>query len=145
MTKSTLRTVVLVMLIAAAGLYLYTDQQRQRYQQTAAPAVSRILTDISSWEKDILIGHLAAETRQVLTDQQLQKLLTHYQQFGQLQSIGELHYSRIMGVFSLFGDTRINYSGTAVFASGPANINITLTPHGSGFLIYNFTLSSQQQ
>lgn len=142
MNNDQLRTVSLVLLVIFAGLYFYTYRQQTFYDQSALPAVERIVREISQWQKQPLIDNLSDEARQTLTDEQLDQLLNHYRKFGELKSIGELQFSKLASALSLFGARRINYQGTAIYSGGPADINITVVPYGNDYRIYNFALSA---
>jgi hypothetical protein len=141
MQIQTLRLIVFSMLTLVVMLFFYTSQQKTYYQKTALPAVGQILTEISSWEKQALYRHLAPETQQTVNDVQLEELLQQYRPFGRFRSIEELDFSRTISAFSLFGEERVNYSGTVNFEAGLVNINITLVARRGFFLIYNFALT----
>ncbi|SES80305.1 hypothetical protein SAMN05216326_10432 [Nitrosomonas marina] len=141
MQTHTLRFIIAILLTVVIMLYFYTDREKKQYSQSAEPAVAQILAEISTWEKEPLLRHLAPEAKQTITDEQLDQLLDHYRSFGRFYSIDELDFSRISSVFSLFGEKRLNYSGVAEYSSGPININITLVERGGYYLVYNFTLS----
>ena len=136
-----LRLIVFIMMTLVVMLYFYTSQQKTYYQRTALPAVGQILTDISSWEKQALLRNLTPEAQQTVSDAQLEELLNRYRQLGRFRSLEELDFSRTVSAFSLFGEKRVNYSGTANFDAGLVNVNITLVARGGFFLIYNFSLT----
>ncbi|MCB1948051.1 hypothetical protein [Nitrosomonas sp.] len=141
MQVHTLRFIIAVLLTIVVMLYFYTDREKKHYSQSAEPAVAQILAEISTWEKEPLLRHLAPEARQTITDEQLEQLLDHYRSFGRFYSIDELDFSRTASAFSLFGEKRLNYSGVADYSTGPINVNITLVERGGYYLVYNFTLS----
>ncbi len=141
MSTEQLRMVSLILLTLFFALYFYTDRQQEIHDRSARPAAERLLRDISQWDKALLLEQLSREARASTSDRQLDQLLEHYRGFGELQSIGELQFSKLASALSLFGDDKINYEGTATYSSGPVNINITLVPEGSGYKVYNFTLS----
>ena len=141
MQVQTLRFIVFTLLTLVVMLYFYTGQQKTYYQGTALPAVGKILTEISSWEKHALLRNLTPEAQQAVSDAQLEELLNQYRRFGRFHSVEELNFSRMMSAFSLFGEKRVNYSGVAKFDAGLVNINITLVARGGFFLIYNFSLT----
>lgn len=137
----TLRIIVALLLTLVVMLYFYTDREKSYYTKTAEPVIARILTEISSWEKQKLLLHLAPEAKQTINDEQLDELLKLYRGFGRFQSIQELNFSRTVSAFSLMGEKRINYSGRAKFDAGLVSLNITLIERGGFFLVYNFTLA----
>ena len=137
----TLRIIVALLLTLVVMLYFYTDREKSYYTKTAEPAIARILTEISSWEKQKLLLHLAPEAKQTINDEQLDELLKLYRGFGRFQSIQELNFSRTVSAFSLMSEKRINYSGIAKFDAGLVSLNITLIERGGFFLVYNFTLA----
>ena len=137
----TLRIIVALFLTSVVMLYFYTDREKSYYTKAAEPAVAQILTEISSWEKQKLLLHLAPEAKQTINDEQLDELLKQYRGFGRFQSIQELNFSRTVSAFSLVGEKRINYSGIAKFDTGLVSLNITLIERGGFFLVYNFTLA----
>ena len=141
MQVQTLRIIVAILLTLVAMLYFYTNREKDYYSKSAEPAVTQILTEISSWKKQALLIHLAPEAKQTVNDEQLEKLMNLYRSFGRFQSIQELDFSRTASAFSLVGEKRINYSGIANFDTGPVRLNITLVERGGFFLIYNFTLA----
>lgn len=141
MQIQTLRIIVAILLTLVAMLYFYTNREKDYYSKSAEPAVTQILTEISSWKKQALLIHLAPEAKQTVNDEQLEKLMNLYRSFGRFQSIQELDFSRTASAFSLVGEKRINYSGIANFDTGPVRLNITLVERGGFFLIYNFTLA----
>lgn len=145
MQIQTLRIIVAMLLTLVAMLYFYTNREKDYYSNSAEPAVAQILTEISSWEKRVLLTHLAPETKQTVDDEQLEKLLGIYRSFGRFRSIQELNFSRTVSAFSLMGEKRINYSGIADFDAGPVSLNITLIERGGFFLVYNFTLVRVKQ
>jgi hypothetical protein len=145
MQIQTLRIIVAMLLTLVAMLYFYTNREKDYYSKSAEPAVAQILTEISSWEKRVLLTHLAPETKQTVDDEQLEKLLGIYHSFGRFRSIQELNFSRTVSAFSLMGEKRINYSGIADFDAGPVSLNITLIERGGFFLVYNFTLVKAKQ
>lgn len=145
MQIQTLRIIVAMLLTLVAMLYFYTNREKDYYSKSAEPAVAQILTEISSWEKRVLLTHLAPETKQTVDDEQLEKLLGIYRSFGRFRSIQELNFSRTVSAFSLMGEKRINYSGIADFDAGPVSLNITLIERGGFFLVYNFTLVKAKQ
>ncbi|WP_258363677.1 hypothetical protein [Nitrosomonas ureae] len=136
-----LRFIVAVLLTLVAMLYFYTNREKDYYSKSAEPAIAQILTEISSWEKQVFLHHLAPEAKQAINDEQLDKLMDVYRSFGRFQSIEALNFSRTVSAFSLVGDKRINYSGIANFDAGPISLNITLIEWGGFFLVYNFTLA----
>lgn len=141
MSKSHLRIATLFLLTLSIGLYFYTDAQQDYYDQYAKPAAETILTDISRWEAAALRQHLSQEATQTLTPSQLEQLLNHYRQFGELQQLNTLEFSRLASALSIFGQPRINYQTNAQFSNGAAHINLTLTQEPSGYKIYNLTIN----
>lgn len=141
MQVQTLRIIVAVFLTLAMMLFFYTGREKDFYSRSAEPAISQILKDISSWDKSVLLLHLAPETKEVINDDQLEKILVRYRQFGRFKTIRELNFSRMASAFSLLGEKHINYSGTADFEAGLISLNITLVERGGFFLVYNFALS----
>ena len=141
MQIQTLRFIVAVLLTLVVMLYFYTNREKDFYSKSAEPAIAQILTEISSWEKQVFLHHLAPEAKQTISDDQLDKLMDLYRSFGRFQSIEALNFSRTVSAFSLVGEKRINYSGIANFDAGPVNLNITLIERGGFFVVYNFTLA----
>jgi hypothetical protein len=141
MQTQTLRIIIAILLTLVIMLYFYTNREKDYYSKSAEPAVAQILTEISGWEKQALLIHLAPETKQTVSEEQLDKLMNLYRSYGRFRSIQELNFSRTVSAFSLLGDKHINYSGTANFDAGLVNLNITLIERGGFFLIYNFTLA----
>lgn len=141
MQVQTLRLITAVLVIIVFMLYVHTNSEQRFYSKTAEPAVAQILTEISTWQEEPLIRHLAPEARETIIDEQLKQLLDRYREFGWFYSINELNFSRTASVFSLFGDKRINYSGVADYSTGPVSLNITLIERGGYFLVYNFSLA----
>ncbi|MBL4828239.1 MAG: hypothetical protein JKY66_11115 [Spongiibacteraceae bacterium] len=145
MNTKQLRFVSIGLLILLAGFYLYTDRQQHYYQSRALPAARQMLLDITQWEKSALTKHLSEEALQTINDQQLNKLLDHYRQFGKFQSLGALNFSRLTSALSLFGEKRINYAGSVQFDSGSAQLNMTLVElkvpnKPEQFKIYNLSI-----
>ncbi|MBS0498045.1 MAG: hypothetical protein JSR51_10420 [Proteobacteria bacterium] len=145
MQTQTLRAVVALLLTLVVMLYFYTNREKDYYSKSAEPAIAQILSDISSWEKQKILIHLAPEAKQTITDEQLDELLKQYRSFGRFQSIQELNFSRTVSAFSLVGEKRINYSGLAKFDAGSVSLNVTLIERGGFFLIYNFALAKVKQ
>ena len=145
MRVQTLRIIMAILLTLAIMLYFYTNREKDYYSKSAEPAVAQILAEISSWEKQALMIHLAPEAKQAVNDEQLDKLMNFYRGFGRFRSIQELNFSRTVSAFSLVGEKRINYSGTANFDTGLVNLNITLVERGGFFLVYNFTLTKSTE
>ncbi|QOJ25068.1 MAG: hypothetical protein HRU78_13810 [Gammaproteobacteria bacterium] len=145
MRVQTLRLIIAILLTTMVMLYFYTSREKDYYSKSAEPAISQILSDISSWEKQKLLIHLAPEAKGTINDEQLEELLKQYRGFGRFQSIQELNFSRTVSAFSLLTEKRINYSGIAKFDSGPISLNITLIERGGFFLVYNFSLARAQQ
>ena len=141
MRIQTLRMIVAVLMTAVVMLYIYTDREKDYYKKSAEPAVTQILTEISNWKKETLLKHLAPEAKQIISEEQLEKLLQQYQKLGRFRSVKEINFSRTASAFSLMGEKRINYSGIANFDKAAANLNITLIERGGFFLMYNFTLA----
>jgi len=141
MRIQTLRMIVAVLMTAMVMLYIYTDREKEYYKKSAEPAVTQILTEISNWKKETLLKHLAPEAKQIISEEQLEKLLQQYQKLGRFRSVKEINFSRTASAFSLMGEKRINYSGIANFDNAAANLNITLIERGGFFLMYNFTLA----
>ncbi len=145
MQVQTLRAIVALLLTLVVMLYFYTNREKDYYSKSAEPAIAQILTDISSWEKQKILIHLAPEAKHTITDEQLDELLKLYRSFGRFQSIQELNFSRTVSAFSLVGEKRINYSGLAKFDAGSISLNITLIERGGFFLVYNFALAKAKQ
>ncbi len=141
MKPSNLRIMTLLLLAMCVGMYLYTEEQKDYYDRVAIPIATNILTEISRWEKSVLLDHLSLDAQKTLDDSQLETLLLHYQKFGQLKTVDNFQFSRVASALSLFGDRKINYSADATFSSGTAAINITLIAEGNSFKIYNFTVT----
>ena len=144
MQTQTLRIITAALVIVFIMLYMHTNSEQRFYSKTAEPAVAQILAEISTWQEEPLIRHLAPEARETITDEQLKQLLDRYREFGWFYSINELNFSRTASVFSLFGDKRINYSGVADYSTGPVSLNITLIERGGYFLVYNFSLARSE-
>ncbi|MEK6595613.1 MAG: hypothetical protein AABZ18_03755 [Pseudomonadota bacterium] len=145
MQIQTLRIIIAILLTLVIMLYFYTNREKDYYSKSAEPAVAQILTEISSWEKQALLIHLAPEAKQTVSDEQLDQLMNFYRSFGRFRSIQELNFSRTVSAFSLVGEKRLNYSGAANFDTGLVNLNITLIERGGYFLIYNFTLAKGKE
>lgn len=141
MQTQMLRIIIAILLTSVMMLYFYTNREKDYYSRGAEPAVAQILTEISSWEKQALLIHLAPEAKQTVGDEQLGKLMNLYRGFGRFRSINEINFSRTVSAFSLVGEKRINYSGVANFDAGLVNFNVTLVERGGFYLIYNFTLA----
>lgn len=141
MQNQWLRIIVFILLTGIVAIYFYTGRQEDHYSTSAPKAINQILTEISSWEKPVLLRHLADETKQTINDDQLDQLFKMYKSFGRFRSINELSFSRAASAFSLIGEKRINYAGTAHFDTGLVNINMTLVERGGYFKIYNFALT----
>lgn len=141
MQTQTLRAIVALLLTLVVMLYFYTNREKDYYSKSAEPAITQILADISSWEKQKILIHLAPEAKQTISDEQLDELLKLYRSFGRFQSIEELNFSRSVSAFSLVGEKRINYSGLAKFDAGSVSLNITLIERSGFFLVYNFALA----
>lgn len=141
MQVQTLRLITALFLIVFIMLFMHTNSEQRYYSKTAEPAVTQIFADISSWQKESLLRHLAPEAKEIVTDEQLNQLLDRYREFGWFYSINEINFSRTASVFSLFSDKRINYSGIADYSTGPVSFNITLVERGKYFLVYNFSLA----
>ena len=107
-------------------LYMHTNSEKRYYSKTAEPAVEKIMAEISTWQEEPLLRHLAPEAKETITDEQLKQLLDQYREFGWFYSVSELNFSRTASVFSLFGDKRINYSGLIDYSTGSVSLNITL-------------------
>ncbi len=135
-----LRTITLFLLVICIALYFYADNQQDAYDAQVRPVAEQLLFDISDWQQEHLLNHLSPQAKETLTDEQLNKLLAHYRQFGTLESIDDLEFSKLASVLSLLGDTRINYRSDASFSEGRAHINLTLVPAGNSFQIYNFSI-----
>ncbi|MBL8497203.1 hypothetical protein ABF87_03685 [Nitrosomonas sp. JL21] len=144
MQVQTLRIIVAAFLTFAIMLFFYTGRERDHYSRSAEPAITQILKEISSWDRSVVLLHLAPETKQVINDEQLENILTQYRQFGRFKTIQELNFSRMASAFSLLGEKHINYSGTADFDAGLISLNITLVERGGFFLVYNFALSKSK-
>ena len=142
MPTNYLRISVLMMLALFTGLYFYTNNQQQNYQAIAEPAAKKILLDISSWQAADMRRYLSPAANQTLSQEQLETLLSQYRPLGRLLSVNELYFSSLMSVFSLLGEPRVSYTGTATFENGPASLTLTLVEQGNTFLIYNFNLSA---
>ncbi len=143
MDKSNLRIVILFFLMLCIALFIYTDRQQDFYSEQAEPAAEAMIRALSDWEKTTLLQHLSLEAKQTLSDEQLDKLLQHYRQFGQLQSLQPLQFSRMASALSLFGSQRIHYEADAIYSNGAAHINLTIIPYGTAYKIYNFSISKK--
>jgi hypothetical protein len=141
MQVKTLRLIVFIMMTLVVMLYFHTSQEKTHYQRTAIAAIDQILSEISSWEKHVLLRHLAPEAQQTVSELQLEALLDQYRNFGRYRSINELEFSRTISAFSLVGEKRINYSGTVNFDAGLVSISMTLVERGGFYLVYNFALT----
>ncbi len=139
--NNNLRIATLFFLMLCIGLYVYTSEQKDYYDAHAKPAAEQMITALSHWQKSTLLEHLSEQAKQTLSDQQLNKLLDHYRQFGQLEQLKELQFSRLASALSLFGQRHINYQADAIFSNSHAHINLTLIAHGNSYKIYNFTIS----
>lgn len=141
MQTQTLRIVVALLVTVVIMLFFYTNREKDMYSKSAEPAVAQIMTEISGWEKNVLLRHLAPEAKQTFTDEQLKDWLNLYREFGRFRSIKEINFSRVASAFGLFGDKKINYFGVAHFSTGEINFNITLIERGGYFLVYNLALT----
>lgn len=141
MQIQTLRIVVALMVTVVIMLFFYTNREKDMYSKSAEPAVAQIMAEISGWEKNVLLLHLAPEAKQSFTDEQLGDWLNLYREFGRFRSIKEINFSRVASAFGLFGEKKINYFGVAHFSTGEINFNITLIERGGYFLVYNLALT----
>ena len=131
-------------MIIFTGLFYYSSQQEKLYAPVAEPAIEKMLRDISSWQPQAMRSHLSAAAEKTLNDEQLAQLLNHYRPLGKLVAVDALHFSRLMSVFSLLGESRISYSGIASFENGPAEFTLTLQESSGVFSIYNLTIQPAQ-
>lgn len=139
---NSLRVISIGLLIAVAGLYLYTDKQAEHYQKTLTPTLLLMLEDISQWHPQTLRKHLSVEASNAITDQQLDTLTAQYYPLGKVRSADQLVFSKLMSALSLTGPERANYSGEVIFNNGKADLNITLTKQNNQWLIYNLNLNN---
>lgn len=145
MNNHQLRIITLFFLILCIALYFYTAKQQAYYDQQARPAVNDILMDIGQWQKPALLEHLSSAARKTTPDQKIEQLLIRYQQFGALQSFEPLQFSRLASVFSLLGDSKINYQTNAKFELTEGHINITLVNENGHYKIYNLSINPVTQ
>jgi hypothetical protein len=139
--NTNLRMTILFLFVLCIGLYFYTDSQKKYYDRTAKPIATELLVAISDWQQDTLVNYLSTETRQAINEEQIGRMILHYQQFGPLNSIDDLQFSRIASALSLVGPIRINYQSDASYQSGRAHINITLTYNNDQLKIYNLSIT----
>ena len=137
-----LRAVSVALLLIMAALYFYTDKQQSHYQTIAPQQISHMLSEISDWQTDSLSKHLSFEAKQVISTEQLNKVLQQYQPLGRFQKIEALNFSRIASALSLLGKKYIAYNGRVSFAHQQADITITLVEENNRLLISNINLST---
>ncbi|HBV21405.1 MAG TPA: hypothetical protein DEF07_06765, partial [Nitrosomonas sp.] len=82
MQVHTLRFIIAILMTVVIMLYFHTNREEKFYSETAEPAVAQILAEISTWQKEPLLRHLAPEAKETITDEQLNQLLDHYRSFG---------------------------------------------------------------
>lgn len=136
-----LRIITLFLLALCIGLYFYTGEQETYYEQSAKPVVNDMLMEIGQWEKQALLNNLSAAAKSTISDQQVEQLLERYRQYGQLQSFEPLAFSRLASVFSLIGDSKVNYQTNATFSQGKGHINITVVAEGGSYKVYNLSIN----
>ncbi len=144
MDSNQLRIITLFLLALSIGLYFYTGEQESYYEQSAKPVVNDMLMEIGQWEKQALLNHLSSAARSTISDQQVEQLLMRYRQYGQLQAFEPLQFSRLASVFSLFGESKVNYQTNASFSQGKGHINITVIPEGGSYKVYNLSINPVQ-
>lgn len=138
-----LHTVIVVIMLAVGGLYLYGGHQQQRHDEAARAYLQQALSDISRWEPGSLDQHLAAAARAAVTKEQQQALLDRYRPLGALRSIQDVRYERLAATLSLFsGHTLLGYSAEARFENGTAHLTATLVEEDGRLRLYNFNLST---
>lgn len=132
------------LLLAMGGLWWYTDQQEEHYQDRIEPWVRTTLSDISRWEPDTLLRHLSPAARMTLENpQQLDTVLARYRPLGELRGIEDIQLARVPTAMALLsGDRkRLSYQIRARFAAGVAPITCTILVAKDGsFSLYNFSI-----
>jgi hypothetical protein len=144
--RKPLHLTLLLVLLAAGGLYLYAMQLERRHDAAARDYLQRTLAEVANWQPQSLRRHLAPAAQQAVTDEQLDALVERYRELGGYRRIDDLQFARLTAALSLLGgNTLLGYSGTVRFEQGSAHLSAVLLVDAQGYHLYNFNLSSPQQ
>ena len=133
----------MALLLTVGGLWWYTERQEERYRDSIEPWLRTTLTDISHWQPDALLRHLAPAARMTLEDpQQLETVLARYRSLGALQQIERIELAAVPTAMALLSGARqrLSYQIVARFEAGTAPITCTVLAEKQGYSLYNFSI-----
>ena len=136
-----LHVFILFCLLVFGGLYYSATEQDDKHSATARLYLEDTLSDISRWQPDVLRQHLAPAAREVVSNEQLYRVVEEYQSLGRFKSMDKPQFSNLTAALSVFGeDQRLSYSFPARFEGGEALVTTTLLVSNGQFSVYNFSL-----
>lgn len=146
MKNLSLRIFIIASLVLFGSLYYYSGEVEDHYQDNAQRYLEQTLTDIASWQPAALKAHLAEETLQQVSDDQLRNLADQYRHLGAFQDMAPAQLSRLSAALSLFSDKpRLSYTSRVRFAAGSATMTATLTLEDQHFKFYNLNLGEAEK
>lgn len=145
MRNLSLKLFIIASLVLFGGLYYYSGEIEDHYQENASRYLDQSLRAIANWQPEEIKMRLAPEAQANVSDAQLAKLCRHYEHLGAFVSMEEPKLSRLSAALSVFGgQPRLSYSSRVTFSNGSAVMTSTLVLKDRRFRFYNFNLGKSK-
>ncbi|MCP3176516.1 hypothetical protein MJO47_05320 [Desulfuromonas sp. KJ2020] len=139
-----LGVVSLVVVLAMAGIGIFTWYKSSQYKDTAVPYIKATVPELSKWDPEVIKGYMAPEGIKDVSDENFVKIIRYLSKLGALLSMEEPSFSNIYTGSTLEGgsQTIVTYTIDATYEKGDAEITMTLLDLGNTFQVYKFHISS---
>jgi len=135
---------ILGMFILFAIIATWSNIKSSNYKETAIPYLDTALTDISSWELDVLKKYMTPSSLEGVSEEDLAKLVRAFSKMGKLKEFGKYEFTNVSSKAMAGGDsgTFVTYVVPAKYENGDATITVTLKEEQDSFSVYHFNLNS---
>lgn len=127
------------------GSVLYERFKTSSYDDLAIPYLQQSLPIISTWDAQQIRQLMAPVALAKIPDQQFQETINVFSRLGRLGKLEQPRFSKIHAEAGVDNSpqTIVEYTADAEYASGKAEIVISLLQTGNSFKVYHFNLGSQ--
>jgi hypothetical protein len=139
-----LGVIFLVIILAIAGMGIFTWYKSSKYKETAVPYLKAIVPELSKWDPELAKKYMIPKLLKETSDEDFSKIFKYLSKLGSYQKMNEPNFTKIYTGATLEDGkyTLVTYTINAEYENGDAVITIVLLDLGTNFQVYRFNINS---
>ncbi len=141
---SVLGSIFALIIIAFAGIGLYTWYKSSKYKETAVPYIEKVIPEISKWDPEIIKHYMVPNLFEQIKEEDFTRMIKYLSKLGKLEKINEINFANLSSGVTMENGKYIivTYTVNTTYEKGDATVTITLLDLGNDFQIYRFNINS---